>query len=193
MRSLPRIPFHNAKSTRVCFNNREYRIDRGVFDPAAHVSGMLFATYLNTQNWYGQRILEIGTGCGLLAGVLDDQGASVVAVDVSRRAAQCARANLADSSVEVRHGDLWAPLEDERFDVLVTNPPYEIGRSWQPRYRSPNVLERLASGWKVVADRVVLAFPTDSAHLLTNVGFELSLVARLPSQARELGVFSAQF
>lgn len=171
------------------FDSRVYRVDRGVFDPQEHLSGLLFATHLESRDWGGIRVLELGTGCGLLAGVLADKGAEVVAVDVSEAAVTCARRNLADTTVDVRLGDLLDPVVGERFDVVVTNPPYEIGRARRPLYRSPDFLERLASSWSTVADRLVLAFPTDSVDILDDLGFDLTLEARLRSDGRELGVF----
>ncbi len=175
----------------VSFDGRDYRIDRGVFDPAVHLSGTLFATHLANQEWDGRSVVELGTGCGLLAGVLADRGASVVALDISESAVICAEANLSDTSVEVRQGDLLAPVAEARFDVIVTNPPYETRRSFRPRYSSPDFLSRLAMHWRSTADELVLAFPTDSIDVLDDVGFDLDLVARLPSSGRELGVFTA--
>jgi len=137
----------------------------------------------------GVAVLELGTGCGLLSGVLHDLGASVVATDVSTIACRCARHNLANTAVDVRCGDLFAPVEGERFDAIVMNPPYEIGRSLLHRYSSPAVLERLAAQWRTFADQLVLAFPTDSSDVLVEVGFDLVLTDRLSSPGRELGIF----
>ena len=95
------------------------------------------------------------------------------------------------TSVELRRGDLFDPVRGERFDTIVMNPPYEVGRSLRPRFRSPDVLERLAAEWPIFADRLVLAFPTDSADVLDEVGFELHLIDCLKSSGRELGIYSS--
>jgi len=60
---------------------------------------------------------------------LEGPFASVVATDVDESALETARRNRAtaelDDRVELRAGDLFAPLrDDERFDVIVSNPPY---------------------------------------------------------------------
>ncbi len=176
------------------FGDRPYLVPVGVFDPAKHLSGLLVAEYLqhNPENWPGKRVLEIGTGCGLLAGVLHDSGAQVTATDISRWAVEAARGNLAQTSVDVLRGDLFEPVAGEHFDVLVTNPPYEVGRSLRPRYRSPDVLERLAVEWNNFADQLVMAFPVDSEDLLAEVGFELDLVDRLDSPGRQLGIWASR-
>lgn len=116
-------------------------------------------------------------------------GASVVATDVDERAVACASANLKETSIDVRKGDLFEPLRGERFDIAVVNPPYEVGRSARPTLRSPDLLERLASGWRDVSDRLILAFPSDEIDLLRAVGIDAPLALRIETPGRELGIF----
>lgn len=76
------------------------------------------------------RIADVCTGSGVLAVTLARElgQATVVATDLSQAAAAVARDNAArlgvGDRVEVRVGDLLAPLEGEVFDILVSNPPY---------------------------------------------------------------------
>jgi release factor glutamine methyltransferase len=75
----------------------------------------------------GADVLELGTGSGAIAIAAARGGAaSVTAVDVSRRALLCAwlNARLNGARVEARHGDLFAPVRERRFDYVVSNPPY---------------------------------------------------------------------
>ncbi len=178
---------------RIVFAGRPYLVPIGVFDPHKHESGLLVAEHIEATaaDWAGQRVLELGTGCGLIAGALHDAGAEVVASDISRFAIEAAKGNLAQTSVDVRRGDLFEAVRGEKFDTVVMNPPYEVGWSLRPRYRSPDVLERVAAEWSNFADRLVLAFPIDSAELLDEIGFDLHLTARLKSSGRELGIFSS--
>ena len=73
----------------------------------------------------GERVLEIGAGLGLAAVLAARQGARVVATDILPEAVEVIRANAALNGVVVdaRLGDCWAPVGDERFDVVCTNPP----------------------------------------------------------------------
>lgn len=76
------------------------------------------------------RVLEIGTGTGVLAAVLAKQGATqVTATDVNQRAVDCARANLErlgyGDRVEVVVADLWPDVS--RYDVIIFNPPWLPG------------------------------------------------------------------
>jgi len=77
----------------------------------------------------GGRALDLGTGSGVLAVTLalGRPGARVLATDASEDALAVARDNAARHSavVEFVHGDLWSAVhEGERFDVVVSNPPY---------------------------------------------------------------------
>ena len=75
------------------------------------------------------RSLDLGTGCGVVALHLSLRG-SVVATDVSERALRLARANARlngrDAHIDFRRGDLFAPVAGERFDLILSNPPFVI-------------------------------------------------------------------
>ncbi|GMR13904.1 MAG: peptide chain release factor N(5)-glutamine methyltransferase [Gemmatimonadota bacterium] len=75
--------------------------------------------------------IDIGTGTGAIALSLVKEGsfARVVGTDSSAEALDLARENASavgvDSALELRVGSLFDPLEPgERFDVVVSNPPY---------------------------------------------------------------------
>jgi release factor glutamine methyltransferase len=74
----------------------------------------------------GARVLDVCTGSGLLAVTAALGGAQATAVDLSRRAVLCADLNARLNGVHVRalRGDLFAPVGGERFDAIVSNPPY---------------------------------------------------------------------
>lgn len=70
--------------------------------------------------------LDLGTGCGVQALHLTRHARRVVGTDVNPRALQLARLTAALNHVEIdlRDGSLYEPVEGERFDLIVTNPPY---------------------------------------------------------------------
>src|SRR4051794_29721880 len=74
----------------------------------------------------GARVLDLCTGSGILAVTAAMRGASATAVDRSRRALLTARLNGRLNGVRVRgvRGDLFEPVAHERFDCIVSNPPY---------------------------------------------------------------------
>jgi len=95
-----------------------------VYEPAEDT--LLFADNLDVRQ--GESVLELGTGCGLLAILAAKAGAKVVATDINPAAIECARKNaeaygLADR-IDFRLGDLFSPVAKDRFDLVMFNPPY---------------------------------------------------------------------
>lgn len=75
------------------------------------------------------RLADLGTGSGAVALALahERRRARVVATDISADALDVARANarmLGLGNLDFRQGDWLAPLAGERFDMIVSNPPY---------------------------------------------------------------------
>lgn len=75
------------------------------------------------------RVLDLGTGSGAIALAIASERprAHVVAIDASEAALGFARRNasaLELANVEARHGDWFAPVAGECFDLVVSNPPY---------------------------------------------------------------------
>ncbi|MEV0794107.1 class I SAM-dependent methyltransferase [Kribbella sp. NPDC050459] len=75
-----------------------------------------------------ERALDIGTGCGIQSLHLADHVNQLTATDVNPRALQLARATAALNhlDLDIRDGSLYEPVRDERFDLIVSNPPYVI-------------------------------------------------------------------
>jgi release factor glutamine methyltransferase len=134
----------------------------GVFAPRS--DAWMLADVLTAQaRLQGADVLELGTGSGAIAIAAARGGArSVVAVDISRRALACAwlNARLNGARVQPRHGDLFGPVRDERFDFVVSNPPYlpspdarpasplptrGAARAWEGGSDGRSVLERICA------------------------------------------------
>lgn len=83
------------------------------------------------------RILEIGTGSGAISVALAKElpGASLIATDLSREtlaiAADNARQNGVTGQIRFLPGDLFdAAKKEEKFDLILTNPPYIPADQW---------------------------------------------------------------
>lgn len=128
-----------------------------VFNPVLLRTGALLARAVAREYTNGggaERVaLDMGTGSGAGAVFAAGRGFRVVGVDVNPEAVRCARLNALlndqESRIEVREGDLFAPVRNERFDLVLFNPPYYRGVPRDARdraWRSPDVIERFAAG-----------------------------------------------
>lgn len=75
----------------------------------------------------GKTVLDLCTGSGAVAiAVQKKTGARVSATDVSDKAIELAKENavLNGAEMEFVTGDLFAAVENKKFDVILTNPPY---------------------------------------------------------------------
>ncbi|MSQ03915.1 MAG: methyltransferase domain-containing protein [Myxococcales bacterium] len=101
----------------------------GVFDPVMTKVGAWLSGLVRELALPGERWLELGAGSGVVACALARSGATVVATDIDEQAARNTRFNaeLTRIHVEVRVGDLYAPVAGEQFDGIVANLPFWPG------------------------------------------------------------------
>jgi release factor glutamine methyltransferase len=73
-------------------------------------------------------LVDVGTGSGCLAVTLakEEPNLAVTATDISADALAVAKENAANNGAAVAFlaGDMLAPLQGMKFDILVSNPPY---------------------------------------------------------------------
>ncbi len=106
------------------YKGKAFNVAENVYEPAEDT--FLLADNLDARE--GERVLELGTGCGLLAILAAEAGAHVVATDINPAALKCAHANAVvhgvANRIEFRLGSLFEPVAKERFDLVIFNPPY---------------------------------------------------------------------
>ncbi|WP_203580812.1 DUF7059 domain-containing protein [Microbacterium hibisci] len=113
------------------------------------------------------RGLDIGAGCGIQAIRARAQVAHVVATDISPRALAFTRLNAllnGIDGIETRLGSLFEPVAGERFDRVVSNPPFVI----TPRVADVPAYEYRDGG--MVGDDLVAAFVRGVGAHLTEGG-----------------------
>lgn len=113
------------------------------------------------------RVLDIGTGCGIQALRARRAGDTVVATDVSERALAFTRLNalLNDvAGIETRLGSLFDPVAGERFERVVSNPPFVI----TPRVEGVPAYEYRDGG--MAGDDLVAAFVREVGSVLAPGG-----------------------
>lgn len=125
-----------------------------VFNPKRLRTGEFFASCLDGALVPpGSDVLDLGTGSGVCAVFAARHARRVIAVDMNPAAVRCATLNAAlnrlEDKIEARHGDLFLPLDGERFDLILFNPPFLVGEPRNDRdraWRSIGVAERFADG-----------------------------------------------
>ncbi|WP_436498082.1 methyltransferase [Actinokineospora sp. HUAS TT18] len=156
-------------------------------NPFSHLLGEAVLTEVQP----GDRVLDMGTGCGVNAILAAATAADVVAVDTNPHALAAARANAERNNVQVdvRHSDVFSAV-DGRFDLIVFDPPF---RWFTPRdhresastdagYRAMNTFFAQARDHLTPTGRMLIFFGTsgDLAHLHTQAeaaGFTTEVVA----------------
>ena len=142
----------------------------------------------------GEKVLEIGTGSGIVSIQCALNGADVVCGDINPRAVALARRNAAANGVDidVRETDVYSNIEG-RFDTNVFNLPYlpvedegELAKAWSGGPDGLGPLPRLLEGapehllpdGRVV---VVVSSLMDRAGLdKTLEGYEVKVLGELP-------------
>lgn len=195
----------------------DYRLERvhgapilvtpSVFNPKLLRSGEFFAAVLASQAGQPQGdVLDLGTGSGVCAIFAARHARRVVAVDINAAAVRCAQINVAmnqlEHKVEVRQGDLFGPVPDERFDLVLFNPPFFRGmprndrdRAWRSTDAAERFAAQLGSHLRPGGRALILlsTYGVAAAFLeqLCRHGFGLSVVAERRYVGERMAIFSA--
>jgi release factor glutamine methyltransferase len=103
--------------------------DPEVFHPVYFLSTPVFLDYLSTVAVAGKRLLDMGTGSGVVGIFAAGRGARVTACDINPRAVALAVENARRNGVEIEvlASDLFSELPGRNFDVICFNLPFLAG------------------------------------------------------------------
>jgi release factor glutamine methyltransferase len=105
------------------------RVTADVLVPRPETEGVVEAALARVPADADWRVLDLGTGSGAIALAIARERPSclITGTDASAAALAVARGNAEAhelTNVEFRCGDWYAPVAQERFHVIVSNPPY---------------------------------------------------------------------
>jgi release factor glutamine methyltransferase len=184
-----------------------------VMNPVLFVTGEFFASLLSPAHFgpgsvigceAPQRVLDMGSGSGVCAIFAAQIAPRVVAVDLNPAAVRCTRINVLlhqlEERVEVREGDLFEPVQGERFDLVLFNPPYLPGEprnDFERALWSMGVIERFAArlddhlAEQGVALLLLSSIADHTAHLdsLRAFGFRVDVIATRKLMTEVLTVY----
>jgi len=115
------------------FYGRKFFVSPAVMVPTPETEGLCEAAlgFMRSHEFEAPWIMDLGTGSGVIAVTLASelQEVDIVALDKSPEALNVAMKNASDLGVsrkiDFRQSDFFAALDsDERFDLILSNPPY---------------------------------------------------------------------
>ena len=135
--------------------------------------GVLLGAYVDCGD--AKRILDIGTGTGLLCLMLAQkcEAKTILGIDINAEAVEVAKFNVEQSPwadrINIFHSSVQDFVPTEKYDLIVSNPPFyttdvvapEKGRALARHDFSLNVSELAASvaGWTLLCDLSHRAVP----------------------------------
>lgn len=131
---------------RAGFYGREFSVGRGVLIPRPETEVLVEEAIkiIRSEGWEAPAVLDLCTGSGCVAITigLEIPGADVTGVDISDEALGYAELNkklYGAENVRFLKGDLFMPVQKNRFDIILSNPPYV--RSTEYRFLQREVRE----------------------------------------------------
>jgi len=110
------------------FCDLEFAVTTAVLIPRPDTEVLVDVAVEKARTLDSPAVVDLGTGSGIVAILIARlcPQAQVTAVDVSNAALDVAHANAQRHGVNIRflEGDWYEPLAGERFDIIVSNPPY---------------------------------------------------------------------
>ncbi|ATP38959.1 protein-(glutamine-N5) methyltransferase, release factor-specific [Solibacillus sp. R5-41] len=114
------------------FYGRTFFVDESVLIPRPETEELIVGAITRMEKLFGKhtelKLADIGTGSGAIAITMKSEWseAVVTATDLSEIALQTAQKNAEQLQVNItfKLGDLTAPIADEKWDVVLSNPPY---------------------------------------------------------------------
>jgi release factor glutamine methyltransferase len=121
------IKMNRAQPPSFHYQDLHITLDTHVYNPAEDTFLLLETIQYTPQD----KILEIGTGCGIISLVCSYNGAAVIATDINPYALHLSQKNIKHNQqilkgeIHLVQGNLFTMIQqDVLFDIIIFNPPY---------------------------------------------------------------------
>lgn len=167
------------------FYGLDFEVSPGVLIPRPETESIVENAIEILREKENPRFCEIGVGSGCISiAILHKvKTARSTAVDVSAEALRAAQRNAekhgVSTRIDLKISDLFAALENEKFDLIVSNPPYissEDFEALEPEVKNFEPRDALTDGQNglSVIERIVIQSPNflnSGGFLLMEIGF----------------------
>lgn len=128
-----------------------------VYEPHDDTELLISVILENETDISNKRVLEIGAGTGLISILLAKKGADVTAIDLNKKAVECAKINMKINNVNIKvlEGDLFKPVRGNKYDLIIFNPPY-LPEDYLDEYLTPGYRQAVIGGEK--GNEVIIKF-----------------------------------
>ena len=188
-----------------------FLVDKKVYEPAEDT--FLLVEKLKVEE--KEAVLDVGTGCGILAVLAAKKAKKVVATDINPYAIKCAeknaKMNCVEDRIEFRLGDLFQPIRThETFSLILFNAPYLpselyeerswIGRAWAGGPRGREVIDRfivnapefLTADGKILLVQSSLSDIDKTLERFDETGLEAKVVADVEFPFEKIALIEAR-
>ena len=102
-------------------NTLKIEVMQGVYEPAEDTYLLIKSIEVEK----GQKVLEMGCGCGVISLHLAKHGCIVVAADINEKSVENTKRNALANGLKIKciKSDLFSKIND-KFRVIIFNPPY---------------------------------------------------------------------
>jgi len=181
---------------KVYFKDHVFMVDEHVYEPAEDT--FLLAEKMTVTE--DDTVLDMGTGCGILAVLAAEKAKRVLAVDINPHAIECAikNAEMNGAKITFRNGNLFQPIkQNEHFSLILFNSPYLpsepdeerswIGKAWAGGSNGRKVIDRfimnapnfLAAGGRVQLVQSSLSDVDRTLKMFSERSLQAMVVAQL--------------
>lgn len=113
---------------RAYFMDEVFKVSPASLIPREETAGLVQLAYEYLEVKPKSRVLDIGSGSGIIAIMLAKSfpQAQLTAIDISQEALEIAQENAQTQQVKINflQSDLFNQIHEEKFDLIISNPPY---------------------------------------------------------------------